>query len=106
MFEKDEAVGGRTKTVGVEGGYRFDVGPTFFLYPKVLSQIFAACGERLEDHVELKRLDPQYRLVFEGGGELSATPDVETLTAEIARIAPEDAPPRRPLLYAHAAGQS
>ena len=91
LFEKDEAVGGRTKTVGVEGGYRFDVGPTFFLYPKVLSQIFAACGERLEDHVELKRLDPQYRLVFEGGGELSATPDVETLTAEIARIAPEDA---------------
>ncbi len=91
LFEKDEAVGGRTKTVGVEGGYRFDVGPTFFLYPKVLSQIFAACGERLEDHVELKRLDPQYRLVFEGGGELSATPDIETLTAEIARIAPDDA---------------
>ena len=91
LFEKDEAVGGRTKTVGVEGGYRFDVGPTFFLYPKVLSQIFAACGERLEDHVELKRLDPQYRLVFEGAGELSATPDVEKLTAEIARIAPDDA---------------
>ena len=91
LFERDKVVGGRTKTFATTEGFRFDIGPTFFLYPKVLSEIFAACGERLEDHVELKRLDPQYRLVFEGGGEIRATPDVERLTAEIARIAPEDA---------------
>ena len=91
VFERDKVVGGRTQTFATPQGYRFDIGPTFFLYPKVLSQIFAACGERLEDHVELKRLDPQYRLVFEGGGELRATPDVAKLTAEIAKIAPDDA---------------
>ncbi len=91
LFERDGVVGGRTQTFTTPEGYRFDLGPTFFLYPKVLSQIFAACGERLEDHVELKRLDPQYRLVFEGDGELLATPDVEKLTSEIAKIAPDDA---------------
>ena len=91
LFERDDVVGGRTQTLATPEGYRFDLGPTFFLYPKVLSQMFAAYGERLEDHVELKRLDPQYRLVFEGAGELSATPDVEKLTAEIAKIAPDDA---------------
>ena len=91
LFERDDVVGGRTRTLDTPEGYRFDLGPTFFLYPKVLSQIFAACGERLEDHVELKRLDPQYHLVFEGGGELRATPDVAKLTDEIAKIAPEDA---------------
>ncbi len=91
MFEKDEVVGGRTRTVAAPGGYRFDIGPTFFLYPKVLADIFQACGERLEDHIKLERLDPQYRLVFEGGGELRATPDMARLTAEIARVAPDDA---------------
>ena len=91
LFERDAVVGGRTQTFDTPEGYRFDLGPTFFLYPKVLAEIFASCGERLEDHVELKRLDPQYRLVFEGDGELLATPDVEKLTGEIAKIAPRDA---------------
>jgi phytoene desaturase len=92
IFEKDDAVGGRTKTVTAPGGYRFDIGPTFFLYPRVLAEIFAACGERLEDHVELKPLDPQYHLVFEGGGEIRATPDRARLETEIARLSPSDAP--------------
>src|SRR4028119_1449650 len=74
VFEKESAVGGRTRTVEAPGGYRFDIGPTFFLYPQILSEIFEACGERLGDHVELKRLDPQYHLVFEGGGAIRATP--------------------------------
>lgn len=91
IFEKDGAVGGRTRTVTAPGGYRFDIGPTFFLYPRVLAEIFAACGERLEDHVQLKPLDPQYHLVFEGGGEIRATPDRDRLEAEIARLSPADA---------------
>ena len=64
VFEKDNVVGGRTRTVTAPGGYRFDIGPTFFLYPRILAEIFAACGARLEDEVDLIRLDPQYRLVF------------------------------------------
>ncbi|MBM6593470.1 phytoene desaturase family protein [Microvirga pudoricolor] len=91
VFEKEGAVGGRTRTIHAPGGYKFDIGPTFFLYPRVLSDIFAACGERLEDHVEMKRLDPQYHLVFEGGGEIRATPDLDRLEAEIARLSPADA---------------
>jgi phytoene desaturase len=91
IFEKEHAVGGRTRTITAPGGYRFDIGPTFFLYPRVLAEIFAACGERLEDHVQLKPLDPQYHLIFEGGGSLRATPDLDRLEAEIARIAPADA---------------
>jgi phytoene desaturase len=91
ILEKDDVVGGRTRTVTVPGGYRFDIGPTFFLYPRILAEIFDACGERLEDHVTLKPLDPQYHLVFEGGGEIRATPDRARLAAEIAKISPADA---------------
>ncbi len=91
LFEKETAVGGRTRTINAPGGYRFDIGPTFFLYPRVLELIFEACGERLENHVELMRLDPQYHLVFEGGGDLRATPDLGRLAEEVARLSPEDA---------------
>ena len=95
VFERDDSVGGRTKTVEAPGGYKFDIGPTFFLYPQILADIFESCGERLEDHVALKRLDPQYHLVFEGedgvSGEIRATGDVPRLEAEIARLAPDDA---------------
>ncbi|RZK87679.1 MAG: phytoene desaturase, partial [Methylobacterium sp.] len=91
LIEKDQQVGGRTKTVEAPGGYKFDIGPTFFLYPQILADIFDSCGERLEDHVKLERLDPQYHLVFEAGGEIRATGDMDRLEAEIARIAPDDA---------------
>ena len=96
VFEKDGEVGGRTRTVTAPGGYRFDIGPTFFLYPKILADIFEACGERLEDHVRLERLDPQYHLVFEGAGgttsgEIRARVALEGLQEEIARLAPADA---------------
>src|SRR3712207_6547121 len=79
VCERESALGGRTRTIPAPGGYRFDTGPTFCRYPRTLADIFEACGERLEDRVELKRLDPQYHLVFEGGGAIRATSDLTRL---------------------------
>ena len=73
-------------------GYRFDLGPTFFLYPQVLEDIFAAVGHDLHREVPMRRLDPQYRLTFGAGGELHCRPNVEQMGAEIAKLAPADAP--------------
>src|SRR3954470_23595430 len=92
LIERQPHVGGRTSTLAGEGGFRFDLGPTFFLYPRVLEEIFAAVGRDLHDEVELIRLDPQYRLIFGGGGALDATPDVARMQAEIAALCPADAP--------------
>jgi phytoene desaturase len=90
VVEKRGTVGGRTSTMEAEG-FRFDVGPTFFLYPQVLREIFAATGHCLEKEVPMIRLDPQYRLVFGGGGQVDATPDVERMKRQIAAISPADA---------------
>lgn len=94
VLERHGVAGGRTSSFD-EGGFRFDLGPTFFLYPRVLSEVFARCGYDLAREVPMERLDPQYRLVFgEGprqrGGWLDATPDVERMEAEVARLSPED----------------
>jgi phytoene desaturase len=95
IVEKRSDVGGRTSTIQ-QDGFKFDIGPTFFLYPRVLKEIFAAAGYDLNREVPMTRLDPQYRLVFGGkdggdGGEILATPNVERMEKAIAAISPEDA---------------
>lgn len=91
VLERSDRVGGRTASF-TQDGFTFDYGPTFYLYPAILREIFAACGHDFNAEVDLRRLDPMYRLQFEDGNAFDATPDVERLTAEAARISPEDAP--------------
>ena len=90
IIEKRNDVGGRTSTIHKDG-FKFDTGPTFFLYPSVLREIFQHVGYNLDREVAMTRLDPQYRLVFGSGGELLATPNVEDMKRSIAAISPEDA---------------
>jgi phytoene desaturase len=89
VLERQPHVGGRTTTLEANG-FRFDLGPTFFLYPQVLELIFEAIGRNLWHEVELVRLDPQYSLIFGDGGHLHATPDVERMEQAIAAICPAD----------------
>ncbi|MBM4058660.1 MAG: FAD-binding protein, partial [Planctomycetes bacterium] len=90
VIERLPVPGGRTSTITTPEGFKFDLGPTFFLYPRVLEEIFSACGRDLRTEVEMVRLDPQYRLVFGAGGELLATPDIARMEAEVARLSPAD----------------
>jgi phytoene desaturase len=90
IVEKQARVGGRTSTLE-QDGYKFDIGPTFFLYPRVLKEIFADAGYDLSREVPMKRLDPQYRLIFGDGGQIDATSDVERMEQQIAAISPHDA---------------
>lgn len=91
VLEKQPRIGGRTSAIEANG-YRFDLGPTFFLYPQILQEIFAKCGRDLFAEIPMVKLDPQYRLIFGGGGELHATSDIARMTAEIAKLSPGDAP--------------
>lgn len=90
ILEKQLRVGGRTSVLGADG-YRFDLGPTFFLYPQILQEIFQEVGRDLYKEVPMTKLDPQYRITFGAGGELNATPDLERMVAEIGRLSPPDA---------------
>ncbi len=90
VLERLPQVGGRTSTL-VEQGFRFDVGPTFFLYPRVLEEIFAAVGSNLYEEVPMVRLDPQYRIIFGAGGHINATSNLDRMQAEVARVSPGDA---------------
>ncbi|MBY0512312.1 MAG: phytoene desaturase [Gemmataceae bacterium] len=91
VVEQQPRVGGRCSAVEADG-FRFDLGPTFFLYPQVLRRIFRLVGRDLHAEVPMTRLDPQYRLVFGSGGRMDCTADVARMEAEIARLNPSDAP--------------
>jgi phytoene desaturase len=90
VVERLPHVGGRCSAI-TENGFRFDLGPTFFLYPRVLERIFRLIGRDLQTEIPMVRLDPQYRIVFGRGGHLDCTPNVEKLTAEVAKLSPADA---------------
>lgn len=96
ILEKQSWVGGRTATFQ-QAGFRFDYGPTFFLYPRVLQEIFASVGYDLMTEVPMRRLDPQYRISFGGrpqdgrvGGRIDATADLQAMEAQIATLSPQD----------------
>ena len=89
ILERRDRVGGRTSAIEIDD-YRFDCGPTFFLYPRVLAEIFRSVGRQLMTDIPMARLDPQYRLTFGGGGQLDCTPDMDEMDRQIAEFAPAD----------------
>ena len=91
LLERMPIVGGRTSAIQTDS-FKFDLGPTFFLYPRVLDEIFAAAGTNLREEVKLVRLNPQYRIIFGAGSELNATSNLVQMEEQIGAIAPEDRP--------------
>lgn len=94
VFERHACVGGRSSAIDAEtdaGRFRFDVGPTFFLYPQILKDIFSRCGLYMEDTITLKRLEEHYDLAFEKGPTLRLNSCIEALEREVSRIDPHDA---------------
>lgn len=90
ILERLPLVGGRTSTIEAEG-FKFDLGPTFFLYPRILDEILRSAGTSLAAEVEMVRLDPQYRLTFGNGGSIDCTAQRAEMERQIGALAPNDA---------------
>jgi phytoene desaturase len=100
VYEAQDDIGGRTGQVRLDapgggGAYRFDRGPTFFLMPYVLDEIFAAAGRKAADYLAMTRLDPMYRLMIGRKGReplvLDTTQDLRKMAERIRPHAPGDA---------------
>jgi len=89
ILESKPVVGGRCSTLAAEG-FRFDTGPTFYLYPRILREIFQSIGRDIDREIPMIRLDPQYRVAFGAGGHLDCTPDLAAMDRQIAKLSPQD----------------
>lgn len=68
LVEKNEKLGGRANIFEADG-FRFDMGPSWYLMPDVFEHFFKLIGEPVEKHLELIRLDPSYRIHFRDTGD-------------------------------------
>ncbi|MGC6485303.1 MAG: NAD(P)-binding protein, partial [Candidatus Puniceispirillales bacterium] len=89
LVDRLEAIGGRAQ-VFERGGFRHDAGPTVVTAPFLFDELFELFGEKREDHIEFRPLDPWYRFYFDGGEEFDYRATVEDTMAEIERFSPED----------------
>jgi len=87
VLEKNARPGGRCGQLARDG-HRFDIGPTLFLMPEIFAETYAALGERMQDHLDLRRIDPTYRIHFDDGLQLSLTSDLNAMQEQLEAVEP------------------
>ena len=91
LLEKNPWLGGKA-ALWEEQGFRFDMGPTILTLPSVLARIFDEAGRRLDDYLELVRIDPQWRSFFTDGTTLDLMADIDQMSAGLEAFAPGTGP--------------
>jgi phytoene desaturase len=89
VLERLDAPGGRAY-VHRQDGFTFDAGPTIVTAPFLLEELWALCGRKFADDVQLRAMEPFYRIRFNDGEHIDCSGDLARMMAEVARIAPDD----------------
>lgn len=66
VWEKNAEAGGKLKELRVEG-FSWGTGPSLLTMPQILRDLYTAAGERMEDHLDLVRLDSACRYFWTDG---------------------------------------
>ena len=90
ILEKNPKVGGHAYQL-VKDGYTFDMGPSIITAPDLIQRVFACAGVRMEDYLDLVKLDPFYRIYFHDGSVLDYTDDGEQMKQQMAQFNTNDA---------------
>src|SRR5688572_21276276 len=85
VLEKNDTPGGRCNQF-IQDGHRFDIGPTLFLMPEVWEETFASLGEKMSDHLDLRRIDPTYKVYFDDGLQLELTSDIGKMQTQLEKV--------------------
>src|SRR6202044_3272365 len=87
-----EKLGGPGGRAGVlhQDGFTFDLGPTIVTAPFLFEELWALCGRRMADDVELRAMTPFYQIRFESGAVFNMSGDEAAMRAEVARFNPDD----------------
>ena len=85
VVEREQVPGGRAGRLELDG-YSFDTGPTVLTMPDLIADALDCVGERLEDWLELRAVDPLYRAHYPDGSTLDVKADVDAMAAEVERV--------------------
>jgi len=70
IYEKNIQLGGRAGK-RVTKGFTFDTGPSWYLMPAVFEQYFTLFNINVKRELDIKRLDPAYKVFFESRGAVT-----------------------------------
>ncbi len=87
VVEKTGHAGGRASFIEKDGFY-FDTGPSLFLMPPTYAATYADLGERMEDHLDLVRIDPTYRIHFHDGTVLDLSSNMHWMHDQLEALEP------------------
>jgi len=87
VLEKNQRPGGRCDRL-TRDGHHFDIGPTLFVMPLAYEAEFASLGVSMRERLDLQRVDPTYRLVFDDGSQLALTSDLKAMCEQLESIEP------------------
>jgi phytoene desaturase len=82
VLERELVPGGRAGLLEIDG-YRFDTGPTVLTMPDLLADALACVDEKLDDWLDLRRVEPAYRACFADGSRLDVLTDVDAMADQI-----------------------
>ncbi len=89
VLEKLDAPGGRAY-VYKQDGYTFDAGPTIITAPFLLEELWGLCGRELSDDIDLRPMDPFFRIRFDDGRHFDYSGDRQKTLAQIRDFDPND----------------
>lgn len=88
VLEQLDIPGGKMGLHQAEG-FSFDTGPSWFLMPEVFEHFFASVGVDMYEVLDLKRLDPAYKVFYESGlGPLKIYGDQDKDAGTFAEVEP------------------
>lgn len=75
VLEKNSQTGGKARLWEKEG-FRFDMGPSWYLMPEVFEHFFSLFGKSHNDYYTLEKLDPSYKVFFGHDEAVEISPDI------------------------------
>nr|WP_176765287.1 phytoene desaturase family protein [Halovenus aranensis] len=78
VLEKNESLGGRASVLERDG-FKFDMGPSWYMMPDVFERFFDHFDRDVDDYYDLQRLDPHYRIFYKDGDTVDARGDPDAM---------------------------
>jgi phytoene desaturase len=89
VVEARSQPGGRAGQI-VDQGFTFDKGPTLITVPDLLEDLWTKAGKSLNDYLDIRRLDPYYRIQFKDGRNFEYSGDPDEFNQQIASFNESD----------------
>tara|TARA_B100000683_G_scaffold271606_1_gene313045 strand:+ start:842 stop:2317 length:1476 start_codon:yes stop_codon:yes gene_type:complete len=85
VFEKNKELGGRARSFSAQG-FKYDMGPSWYWMPDVFEKYFKRYGKNIHDYLDLKLLDPGFRMIFSEEDYMDVPANFEALKVQFESI--------------------